>query len=297
MKPLSPGFAAHVAGQATTLATLWKLTRADGAVMGFTDHDRTLVVAGIAYEAASGLAASEDVASSGLSVGGLEIDGALSSAAITEADIAAGLYDGAAIEVWLVNWQDVAERLHLRTGTLGEVSDRDGAFRADVRSLASRLDEPRGRIYQHRCDADLGDARCGVDLNDPDLKGTGTVIAASAGRFLTVSGLAAYVAGHFDKGRLAFTSGANRGRAMEVKYHGVEGTAVTVELWQAMSRPVTVGDGFTVTAGCDKLFATCRDRFQNEANFRGFPHVPGHDFVVSHPARSRQENDGGAVVS
>ncbi|KAA0072514.1 hypothetical protein CIW50_24715 [Tardiphaga sp. P9-11] len=46
---------------------------------------------------------------------------------------------------------------------------------------------------------------------------------------------------------------------------------------------IAAGDAFTVTADCDKMLATCRDRFGNVDNFRGFPDIPGNDFVMSYP--------------
>jgi uncharacterized phage protein (TIGR02218 family) len=67
---------------------------------------------------------------------------------------------------------------------------------------------------------------------------------------------------------------------------------VTFELWQAMPEPVAAGDSFTVTAGCDKQFQTCHDRFNNVVNFRGFPHIPGNDFVISYPVQGQSGNDG-----
>lgn len=42
---------------------------------------------------------------------------------------------------------------------------------------------------------------------------------------------------------------------------------------------------------CDQRFETCRDVFSNTENFRGFPHMPGNDFVLAGPAAS--QNDGG----
>jgi hypothetical protein len=47
--------------------------------------------------------------------------------------------------------------------------------------------------------------------------------------------------------------------------------------------------------GCDRRFATCRDRFGNVANFRGFPHIPGNDFVLRYPG-SGDSLDGRALV-
>src|SRR5205085_9990681 len=89
--------------------------------------------------------------------------------------------------------------------------------------------------------------------------------------------------GAFTAGRFAFTAGANAGFAVEVKTHRVALDGVLIELWQAPPEPISAGDTFTVTAGCDKRFATCRDRFENSVNFRGFPKIPGNDFVISYP--------------
>jgi uncharacterized phage protein (TIGR02218 family) len=119
------------------------------------------------------------------------------------------------------------------------------------------------------------------------------VVAAADARRFTASGLDDAASSDFTGGRLVFTGGANAGRAMEVKRHAASGGAVTIELWQAMSAAVAAGDGFTVTPGCDKRFATCRDRFANAANFRGFPHMPGNDAVLAAPAAG-QPRDGGS---
>lgn len=291
MKTLSPDLAAELAGGVTTLATCWRIRRLDGTVLGFTDHDRPLVYDGVVHEAATGFAASEAVARADLSVGGLEVDGALVSEVLTAADIEAGLYDGAGVEIDLVDWTDPSRRLALRAGVVGEISRLDGAFRAEIRSLAHRLDETRGRLFQHRCDADLGDARCGVVVVDH----AATVVDVADRRRLVVAGLDGFAEGLFDRGRVVFASGACRGRASEIKVHRVAAGAVELELWRTMSDAVVVGDGLVVTRGCDKRFETCRDSFANAAAFRGFPHIPGNDFLVASPA-SGGVNDGGVLV-
>ena len=296
MKALSEGLAAHLDSATTTLATCWRLARRDGTVLGFTDHDRPLTFDGTTFEAASGLSSSEDVAMAGLGIGGREVSGALTSAAVSEDDIAGGLYDGASIEIFQVDWRDPTDRVRVRVGTLGEVIEEDGAFRAEVRSLAAALDQPRGRLYQHRCDADLGDARCGVNLAAGSFRGSGTVIASSDRRRISASGLGAFAAGLFDRGKLSFTGGANAGQAIEVKLHAVNAGTVTLDLWRPVAQDIQPGDTFQVTAGCDKLYATCRERFANGNRFRGFPHIPGNDFVLANPSRARQERDGGAQV-
>lgn len=292
MKTVSPALAAALATGVTTLATCWRLTRRDGTVLGFTDHDRDLVHAGVTHRAATGFTASEAVARADLSVGGLEVDGALVAEVLTAADIEAGLYDGATVEIDLVDWSDPSRFLALRRGVVGEIARLDGAFRAEIRSAAHALEATRGRVFQHRCDADLGDARCGVSITPR----AATVTAVRDRRRLVVSGLADVAEGRFDRGAVTFTSGACAGRASEIRVHRVDAAGVELELWRAMSDPIAPGDGLTVAYGCDKLFETCRDRFANAEAFRGFPHIPGNDFLVASPA-SGGVADGGVLVS
>ncbi|HEX5998059.1 MAG TPA: DUF2163 domain-containing protein [Hyphomicrobiaceae bacterium] len=281
MKRLPPPLQSHIATAATTLAWCWRITRDDGTAYGFTDHDRDLAFDGTTFEAATGFTASEIADTLGLSVDNLEVSSALKSDRLNDDDLAAGLYDDAGIEIWRVNWANTDERIMMRSGSLGEVRRSGTAFTAEVRGLAHYLQQPKGRLYQSACDADLGDARCGIDLDNPAFRGTGTVIAAASGRRLTAAGLDTYVAGWFTRGLLRFATGLNAGRAQEVKRHTLAGTTATLELWQPMALSIAPGDAFVVTTGCDKQLATCRARFANALNFRGFPHMPGPDYVLA----------------
>jgi uncharacterized phage protein (TIGR02218 family) len=281
VKTLPPGLTAHLASGATTLVWCWRLTRRDGVKLGFTDHDRDIAFDGTTFEAAAGFTASEIKDAVGLSVDNLEVESALSSGRLTEADLAAGLYDDARVEIFRVNWQAAEERMLVRSGSLGEVRRAGLAFAAEVRGLAHYLQQPKGRLFQFGCDADLGDQRCGVDLNQAQYRGIGTVDAASSARRFTATGLDTFADDWFTRGLLTFTSGANDGRAVEVKRHELRDGLVSLELWQEPGETPAPGDTFTVTAGCDKQLATCRAKFANVVNFRGFPHMPGNDFVTS----------------
>ena len=177
MRTLPAGLAAHLASGATTLCRCWRITRRDGEIQGFTDHDEPLVFDGTTFAAGTGFEGTEIEARLGLAVGGHEIHGALAADSIAEADLAAGRYDDAKVELFLVDWSETENRLLLRAGNLGEVRREGAAFAAEVRGLAHRLNEEKGRLYSPTCDADLGDARCGVDLENPAYRGEGTVAA------------------------------------------------------------------------------------------------------------------------
>ncbi len=295
MKTLPEEMQAHLDSGATTLCLCWMLTRRDGARYGFTDHDRTLSFGGVAFQPRTGFSASAIESGADLSVPNLEAEGALSSEALDEAALAAGRFDAATVEIWCVNWRDAAQRVLLRKGTLGEVRRGGLHFSAEIRGLAQALDQTVGRLYQRACDADLGDARCRVDLTDPALHGGGTVAGVTDAASFRAEGLGAFADAAFTGGRVAWTGGANLGRVVEVRAHRCAGGLAVLDLWEAMSEPIMVGDTFEATAGCDKSLATCRDRFANLINFRGHGvYVPGSDWVTTYPSQGGG-NDGGSL--
>ncbi len=214
MKDVSGPFAAHLAQEVTTLATCWKLTRRDAVVMGFTDHDVAIVFDGVAYQAQSGFTPSAIQNSGDLRVDNLDMEGMLSAGSLSEVDIHAGLYDFAAIDVFMVNYADVSQgALRLRRGWLGEVAMGQNAFVAEVRGLTQKLSQSMGELYSASCRAALGDGRCKVDLAAHTVSG-----AVSA---LTLQGFSdttrAEASGLFSFGKVTMISGANAGLSMEVK--------------------------------------------------------------------------------
>ncbi len=280
---------------AATLCLCWIVTRADGVRLGFTDHDRDLEIEGVTCRAASGFTASEAETSLGLAVANSEVAGALSSADLREEDLGAGLYDDARIAAWLVDWTDPDVRHLLRAGSIGRITRGTVHFEAELRGLAHYLDQPRGRVFGYGCDAELGDGRCGVDLADVRWTGGGTVREVAGTTVFLVDGIEDYASGWFVQGRLTWVSGGNAGDVARVLAHRVDAAGVRLELTASPRRALAPGDAFTVSAGCDRQFETCRERFANAVNFRGFPHMPGNDFVMSY-ANTDDPNDGSPVV-
>ncbi|WP_100964389.1 DUF2163 domain-containing protein [Bosea sp. FBZP-16] len=279
MKPTTPALAAHLAGEVTTLATCWRLERADGWVRGFTDHDRELVVDGLTYVASTGFLPSAIKTASDLSVDNLDVDGFLDDAALRAEDLIAGLFDGARIEVFIVNWADLGQgRLLLRKGFLGEIKRADQRFSAEIRGLSNQLAQTAGKLYSRLCRVDLGSSECGVALGPrTDTYAVTQVIAADTVRIVT-----ARATGFFTFGKATFTTGANAGAVNEVLLHDGQ----TIRLFVQMPRPIVVGDQIVLVAGCDKTPETCNAKFANILNFRGEPHIPGNDKVFSYPVRA-----------
>mgnify|MGYP003639839741 CR=1 FL=1 len=251
MKSLSTAMNSHLEGEVLTLATCWALTRQDGTELFFTDFDEDLVVGGDTYLAASGYSRSAIANSSSFTVDNLDIIGNLQSDIISEADLFSGLYDYAEVRIFMVNWQDLSMgTIPLRKGWLGE-------------------------IYAPLCSADLGDTKCGVDVEA--LTETDSVASVTSRGIFTLTSYNG-AEGVLTGGVLTFTSGANAGRSAEIR-NWVQADK-TVTLYLEMPFEIAEGDAVSFFPGCDKRYATCRDTYSNHLNFRGFPHIPGTDALL-----------------
>ncbi|ETX16171.1 gene transfer agent protein [Roseivivax halodurans JCM 10272] len=283
---------AHLATGTTTVARAWGVTRRDGRTFGFTDHDRDLSFGGQTYRAGTGLTALALQQGNGLSVDNTEAMGALTDDAITEADIAAGRFDGAEVLAWLVDWSAPAARKLLFRGHIGEIRREDGAFHAELRGLGEALNRPIGRVYQAPCTAVLGDASCRVDMSAGGFRREAEIARISEGRLFELGPLADSEPGWFVRGRLDVLDGEGAGLFSAIKRDSLAGNSRILELWEPIRAPITPGDRVRLTAGCDKRFETCRAKFGNAINFQGFPDIPGEDWLTVHPAQSKAHAGG-----
>ncbi|MFO1149274.1 MAG: DUF2163 domain-containing protein [Alsobacter sp.] len=295
MRDIDPVLAERLAGGVTSFARCWLLTRSDGATLGFTEHDRALVVNGVTCTVTAGMEPADTESQLGFAVGGGEVAGVLAAPSLTEQDLSAGRYDDAQVETWLVDWEDPARKVLLDRGTLGDVRRAGSAFVAELRGVAHRLDQQTERLFEAHCSADLGDRRCGVDLGSRGMV-YDAVVGATDGRLvLRLPALQGLAEGSLVGGRLSVRTGDNAGYAVEVRSHRRASDAAELGLWHPTPMTLRAGDGVRVTPGCDKRFETCRDRFGNVVNFRGFPHMPGNDYVMQSARDGSAGMDGGSL--
>ncbi|SLN21737.1 hypothetical protein PSA7680_00822 [Pseudoruegeria aquimaris] len=285
-------FLAHLKSGATTVCRCWEVARRDGRRFGFTDHDADLAFDGLVFKARTGLAPGAVQQSTGLSVDNAEAMGVLSDAAVTEADILAGRFDGAEVTAWLVNWADPAQR-HLQfRGSIGDIQQGKGAFQAELRGLSDVLNRVQGRSYLKRCGAVLGDARCGVDLASPLMAAERAAEEVAQGQVFRFADFTGFDAGWFTHGRMSVLSGAAAGLSGRIKSDRfMEGVRV-IEVWESLRAEVVPGDLLRLEAGCDKSAESCRYKFSNFNNFRGFPHIPGEDWLLSYPVSGKNTSGG-----
>ncbi len=295
MRNISNDLSSHLAGQCTTICHCWKISRRDGRILGFTEHDCEITFAGTLFQPMSGMDASVAENTIGLNANGVEVLSALTSQKLSADDIRADKYDGARVDVFLVNWTTPQEYLLENVYHVAEITEEDGLFKAEMRSLESELDQTAGEHFIAQCQANLGDQRCGVNLNNNTYKGSGTVISYDGVRLIGVTGLSGFANDWFDGGLLTWTSGNNVGTSIEIPTFAILGSISSLQIWKMLPQEIAVGDEFEITAGCNKKFSTCKSKFSNALNFRGFPHLPGSDFALSYASNSTQM-DGGIIV-
>jgi uncharacterized phage protein (TIGR02218 family) len=262
----------------STACLLWRLRRTDGVVMRFAALDVDVTWGGEVYLAAAPFEASASEQVRTLSAGQVEVSGLIDNDEITPTELMNGLYDEAYVEVFRVDWSDPAGGAEaLTAGWIGAVSSGPVRFEAEAVTPSARLDQQIVRTVTPGCNAKLGDSRCGVNLASWTQSKTITSVASRAQ--FTASGFTE-AAGWATGGTVTFTSGPNDGAVRRIRSHASGGV---ITLWEPLFAIPTVGDGFDIVAGCDKRLETCRDKFSNVVNFRGFPHVKGEDSAGRYP--------------
>lgn len=164
MRAVPADLADRLEGGAASLCHAWILTRADGTVLGFTDHDRDLTVGGVTCRAASGWTAGASETAAGFAPGQAAAVGGFDDDALSEADLAAGLYDGARVECRVVDWFAPGLSVRLWAATVAAAKAEGGAFTLALEGPLAALDRVAGRTFGRSCDAAFGDGRCGVDI-------------------------------------------------------------------------------------------------------------------------------------
>lgn len=360
MRSVSTAMSAFLAGDVTTLSTCVQVTRQDSTVWGFTDHDSDMTIGGVKYASSSGYTASAVESSYDLSTSNLEIDGIfLSSSAVQQTDVEAGVWSNAAVLIFVVNYADLTMgQVNLTGGNLGQWTVVNGGWKVELRGLAQAMQQTVSQQFSATCRATFGDSKCliaggvptasgsvqsivtaGLVWNDASLIQTGPAssfvdtvghliptaspyqvqVVAPSGSFaantsvvdgggrvysqvsgspgegqysVNSSGLYTfssadagvevfinftYNVGYFAYGKVVWTSGVNKGFTNTVKTFAPG----VVTLGLPTPNPIAVGDNYTIYAGCDKQFGTCRDRWNNIVHFRGEPFIPGPDVLLA----------------
>ncbi|NJK36136.1 MAG: DUF2163 domain-containing protein [Oscillatoriales cyanobacterium SM2_2_1] len=283
MLNLSDRFRQNIESETPSLARFWLITRKDGVSLAYTNHDEPVAVGGVVYLPLDGFTANNTNQTNTLAVDNTEISSVLTDDRITEKDLIGGVFDSARVDIFDANPLEppggigenpLAYIPILINGVLGRVETTDIDFRAEVSSRLFRLDQKIGELTSKSCRAQLGDNRCTVNLTPFTFTGTVTQIVSPI--FFFSLGLSQPFQ-FFSNGLITFTSGANEGFETEVAFSTID----QVLLFEEPPNDLSIGDTYTIVAGCNKSREVCRDKFQNAINFQGEPDVPGNLFYAN----------------
>lgn len=271
MKTISPLLKSDI--ENGTIARLIKVVCTNGDVIAITDTDMPLEVDGTVYEPAAGIESLKVNVTADAQVSNQNLGVAIIEA--PEEDILSGVFDNATVEASWASWKNPsAGKLTFFQGTIGDITWTDGSFLADVVSYMKALELNLGHVFTSACRHQLfntpGVGKIGAcNLSASSFTFTSSVNAVSIPKweFSTV-GLS-QPDGYFDNGLLTFTSGNNSGLSCVIKQH----IGSTFKLFLPTAFTFSVGDTFSVQAGCDKTLETCKNKFNNVVNFGGFPHI------------------------
>jgi uncharacterized phage protein (TIGR02218 family) len=282
MKSVSPALLAYLNGLRPTsdapllTADCFTIWLATGTVLTYTDLDMPVSLNGFVYQANSVLISGLKYrASCGVNVDSQQVtiyartSDTIGGVPFLQA-MQQGLLDGAEVQrekAFFSAWG--AAPIGSVILFKGRVTQIDSIGRTSAQAtVASDLvlldvDMPRN-IYQANCQHVLYGNGCGLAAGTYSTAGTvatGTTQARINWATVDI---------RYQQGTIAFTSGANTGVTATIKSAGTG--------WMQLAYPLpyapAVGDGFVAAFGCDRTMGTCQSRFNNLAQFRGFPYVP-----------------------
>jgi uncharacterized phage protein (TIGR02218 family) len=272
--------AALLAQPVTTLAYGWRLERRDGVTLGFTSHDRDVVFDGLLLRASPGIEPTSVVERMGFDNGGLDVRGALTSDALSRGDIEMGRWDGASLQLFMFDWNDLAKPAQsMASGSLGTISLTGDAFETVFNGPASALGGPVAPLTSPTCRANFCDESCGLNR----LRFTREALAISSnGETIVLATGTGLGVRDYGAGELRWLEGPNCGLIAPILAHAND----EISLFNPPPYGIDAPTRIMLVQGCDKRLETCRDRFANMVNFRGEPHLPGIDLLTRYPGAS-----------
>lgn len=277
MKSIAAPLLATYQSSTPTIAVCVQVTRTDGQVFRWIGHDRDLTIAGDLYLSAPGVQMSSLVSTEGFAVDNSEIT-ILEDADITRADILAGIWDGAEMEIAEVDWAAATPvRNVLKVGTLGNVTPKRGHSTVEFRDLRQAMQAARETVLQPNCRYRLGDAKCTVVLAESDGFTVSGTVDSSASAYSVTDAARTEAADWFGDGTFTFTSGLNAGLSQKVKTFA----SGVFTFWQQFVYPIGL-DAYTATVGCRLRFQEdCIAKFDNGVNFGGEPNKANPDTLTA----------------
>jgi len=276
MHTISDDLKTHLASKNPTIAFCMSIEKADGTFLYLTSHSQNITYGGNIYIATPGVTLSGLKTSDSANVDNVDAASNYSADTVDRADLINNEIRGGAFEYFFLNYLDTTMGdVVLSTGTVGQTTIKDYDYGVELRSLFQELQHSVGDVYSPHCRVALYSTACSIV--EATYTYTGTVLTVASSKEFTASiAPALTTTDFFTFGALTWSSGSNDERKMKVRKHTYATATHTINLQHNQLYAIGVGDTFTVLAGCDHTMSgDCLNKFNNVANFRGEPAVPG----------------------
>lgn len=261
------------------MADLYIFTLRDGTKYKYTNYDVDLTWSGNTYSRKGLL-----IRRSGVSlVTGVQVDSLDITINADDSNfynnvkffqlLANGGLDGATLELNRLFFTDPLTpvgSVWIFSGRVSEVSTTRFEAKIMVSSDLELLNiQMPKNLYQPSCIHAVYDTGCA------DSKSYVSAMALSDSTNRIINAQISQTAGWFNEGVIEFLSGANAGVTRTIKTH----TTNKIEVTLTLPNVVQVGDTFRLLAGCDRTMATCKAKFNNLSNYRGYPYLPQNETI------------------
>ncbi len=185
-------------------------------------------------------------------------------------DIDIGLFDAAAVQIYIVDRMDLSSKGLLFTGAIANISyNVENQVTFDVKGPAVGAGILMTQKRAPMCRTDLFSTLCGVDKTAYDVSTSVATIPTSF--TFTVTGSLAQATGYFNQGVAVTSSGTSFAIA------SWDQPSQTITTYLPCQRVLAVGTTLTIYPGCDKTLSatTGCGLFGNQINFQGEPHFLG----------------------
>jgi uncharacterized phage protein (TIGR02218 family) len=296
-------------GATMYLTRIYRIKRQDGSYKRLTDHDSDIVIREGFLDGSSDLFSNDETYTpttgvvgaavrqeSGIKEANTELAGLISSDLITDADLRAGIYQDATIDIaycdWRYPWLGLFRHNQFR---LVDFSFDEERWTAQAVNKYGELMRKFGRRWSKTCWNTFMDVNCGV------AKAAGTTwFRAQVVASVTDNANFAFSAGtddgtgeiddYYKAGHIRWLTGNNKG----VKYpiYQSRQSGATIKLSYPTRATIQVGDTFDLLAGCERTITACASttvagKVDNHLRFGGAPHSPGATKIINAGAAYR----------
>lgn len=279
MKTLHNEYKKFMIKDVTTIVNCFSIEFENGNKLGYTNHTSDIIFIeepNLIYKS-TGFTNTANQKTSSMNVDNLDSDFMIDDIDIKQNDLERGIWNNAKIKYFRCNYSlpfsyNYIEKI--QKGIVADITKNKNYFSLEVSSLTQNLQTRSVKITKPTCDAQFCDNQCKLDINNYTNNAVIQYVVTNKEFILETS-----PSENLENGLIEFTSGDAYLQKIEIK--SFDTTTKTLILKEECNYNVQIGDTIKLVDGCDKLKKTCKTKYNNVVNFRGFSFIPSSTEVIN----------------